>query len=46
MGSRATDAFADMNSHGPSIEPRESDNESNVLVTILAQGQRAIEAGD
>lgn len=41
-----TDAFADMSSHGHSIEPGETDDESNVLVTLLALGQHAIEAGD
>lgn len=46
MGNRATDAFADMSSHGPTIEPGETDAESDVLVIILALGQRAIEAGD
>ncbi|MCG5077520.1 hypothetical protein L5014_29965 [Paraburkholderia sp. RG36] len=35
-----------MNSLGPSITPGEADEESSVLVTILALGQRAIEAGD
>ncbi|MEX3967220.1 hypothetical protein AB4Y42_34180 [Paraburkholderia sp. EG286B] len=35
-----------MSSHGPTIEPGETDAESDVLVIILALGQRAIEAGD